>query len=145
MLHLPPGITDQGRTDLERIRAGLKDQGVPAKHLDQNLLIGTWNLRAFGDLTEKWSAGPDDTPKRDLHALALIAEIVSRFDVVAVQEAKGNIKALRHLLKMLGPDWGLILTDESAGAPGNDERLAFVFDTRRVKPSGLACELVVYL
>ena len=30
----------------------------------------------------------DDSPKRDLHSLLCIAEIVSRFDVVAVQEAK---------------------------------------------------------
>jgi len=31
------------------------------------------------------------------------------------------------------------------GSQGNDERLAFLFDTRRVKPSGLACELVVWI
>jgi hypothetical protein len=45
------------------------------------------------------------TPKRDLHSLLSIAEIVSRFDVVALQEAKDNLKALRHLLKVLGPNW----------------------------------------
>ena len=31
------------------------------------------------------------------------------------------------------------------GDPGNDERLAFLFDTRRVKLSGLACELVEWV
>jgi len=46
-------------------------------------------------------------------------------------------------MKALGPAWGLILTDVNRQAGGNDERMAFVFDTRRVKPSGLACELVV--
>jgi len=34
------------------------------------------------------------------------------------------------------------MTDVAKGSPGNDERLAFLFDTTRVKPSGLACELV---
>ena len=125
------------------MRKALDDSVVPARRVDQNLLIATWNIRAFGDLTEKWTAAADDSPKRDLHALAVIAEIVSRFDVVAIQEVKGNIKALRWMLRMLGPDWGLILTDVSRGDPGNDERLAFVFDSRRVKPSGLACELVI--
>ena len=81
--------------------------------------------------------------KRDLHSLLSIAEIVLRFDVVAVQEARDNLKALRHLLKVLGPNWGLSLTDVTEGAPGNAERMAFVFDTRRVVPSGLACEIVV--
>lgn len=56
---------------------------------------------------------------------------------------RANLKALRHTLKVLGPDWGLILTDVNRSPKGNYERLAFVFDTRRVKPSGLAAELVV--
>jgi endonuclease/exonuclease/phosphatase family metal-dependent hydrolase len=71
---------------------------------------------------------------------------VSRFDVVAVQEVKGNLKALRHMLKLLNnptPHWTLMLTDVNRGALGNNERLAFVFDTRRVQPSGLACEIVI--
>jgi hypothetical protein len=128
--------------DLARLRSAL-DEGVPAKALDRNLLIATWNVRAFGDLTEEWESSEEDTPKRDLHSLHSIAEIVSRFDVVALQEARENLKALRHLVKVLGPNWGLSLTDVTEGAPGNGERMAFLFDTRRVIPSGLACEIVV--
>jgi len=139
MTDAPP---DEVREDLQRLRTAL-DQAIPARELDRNLLLGTWNIRAFGGLTEKWKAEDDDSPKRDLHALYCVAEIVSRFDVVAIQEVKADLKALRHMLKVLGPDWGLILTDVTLGARGNDERLAFVFDTRRVKPSGLAGELVV--
>jgi hypothetical protein len=33
------------------------DQSIPTRQLDRNLLIATWNLRAFGDLTDKWAAG----------------------------------------------------------------------------------------
>ena len=136
---LPP---EEVVADLARLRSAL-DEDLPAKALDRNLLIATWNVRAFGDLTEKWESSEDDTPKRDLHSLLSIAEIVSRFDVVALQEARENLKALRHLLKVLGPNWGLNLTDVTEGAPGNGERMAFLFDTRRVVPSGLACEIVV--
>ena len=130
------------QADLRALQAAL-DATIPPKQLDRNLLIGTWNIRAFGDLTDKWVAGEQDSPKRDWHALRCIAEIVARFDVVALQEVKGNIKALRRLLKLLGPDWGLILTDVTRGRRGNDERMAYVFDLRRVRPSGLAGELVV--
>jgi len=136
---LPP---EEVVADLARLRSAL-DEDLPAKALDRNLLIATWNVRAFGDLTEKWESSEDDTPKRDLHSLLSIAEIVSRFDVVALQEARENLKALRHLMKVLGPNWGLNLTDVTEGAPGNGERMAFLFDTRRVVPSGLACEIVV--
>src|SRR5919112_2442148 len=128
--------------DLLLLRSTL-DEEVPAKALDRNLLIATWNIRAFGDLTDKWESAEEDSPKRDLHSLLCIAEIVSRFDVVAVQEVKDNLKALRHMLRALGPHWGLSLTDVTKGAPGNGERMAFLFDTRRVQLSGLACELVV--
>jgi len=142
-----PEITDTPpaavQADLAELRAAL-DRDVPAtKALDRNLLIATWNLQAFGDLTEKWASAPADSPKRDLHALRCIAEIVSRFDVVALQEVRANLKCLRHMLKMLGPQWGLILTDVTKGDAGNGERMAFLFDTRKVRPSGLACELVV--
>jgi endonuclease/exonuclease/phosphatase family metal-dependent hydrolase len=141
-----PNITDpppeEVLADLARLRSAL-DEAVPAKALDRNLLIATWNVRAFGGLTEKWESAVDDSPKRDLHSLLCIAEIVSRFDVVAVQEAKDDLKALRHLIHLLGPYWGLSLTDVTEGAPGNSERMAFLFDTRRVQLSGLACEIVV--
>ncbi len=145
MLHLPPAVPAATSQDLERLRQGFADQEVPSKKLDHNLLIATWNLRAFGGLTQKWQSGPGDSPLRDLHSLAVIAEIVSHFDVVAIQEARETLAALRHMLKMLGPEWGLILTDVNQGDRGNGERMAFVFDTRRVKPSGLAGELVVYV
>jgi hypothetical protein len=47
------------------------------------------------------------------------------------------------MMKDLGPDWAFVLTDVTQGKAGNDERLAFVFDLRRVRPAGLACELVI--
>ena len=119
------------------------DVVVAPKELDRNLLIASWNLRAFGGLTKKWQSAEDDSPKRDLADVLAIAAMLSRFDVVAVQEVRSDLRALRYLLKALGPDWGFTLTDVTKGKAGNDERLAFLFDTRRVTLSGLACELVV--
>src|SRR5215210_8239055 len=142
MLNFAEPPPEDVSADLLRLRSAL-DEEIPAKALDRNLLIATWNIRAFGDLTEKWMSGEEDTPKRDLHSLLCIAEIVSRFDVIAIQEAKDNLKALRHLIHALGPNWGLSLTDVTEGAPGNAERMAFLFDTRRVQLSGLACEIVI--
>lgn len=130
------------RDELARLTAAL-DASIPARQLDRNLLVATWNLRAFGDLTEKWVSEEADSPRRDLQSLLCIEEILSRFDVIAVQEVRGNLKCLRHMLKKLGPDWAFTMTDVTRGSQGNDERLAFLFDTRRVNLSGLACELVL--
>jgi endonuclease/exonuclease/phosphatase family metal-dependent hydrolase len=96
----------------------------------------------FSDLTKAWTTADGGSPKRNFADVHAIAAMIGRFDVVAVQEVRGNLRALRYLLKVLGEEWAFILTDVSAGSSGNDERLAFLFDTGRVKPSGLACELV---
>ncbi|MDP7164926.1 MAG: endonuclease/exonuclease/phosphatase family protein [Alphaproteobacteria bacterium] len=134
----PPPV----RKDMAAMRAAL-DNKIPAKLVDRNLLIATWNIRKFGGLTRKWTAADSDSPKRDLRGLLAIAEIISRFDVVAVQEVGGDLRALRTLMKVLGPNWGFVMTDVTLGKAGAGERLAFVFDQRRVQLSGLAAELVV--
>ena len=140
-----PSITETPpapiREELTRLRRQLS-RDIPKK-TDRNLLIATWNIREFGGLTEKWRAASDDSPKRDWHCLTCIAEVVSRFDVVAIQEAQKKLEALRQLLDFLGRDWSVILTDPVEDDKGDDERLAFVFDRSRVEVDGLACELVV--
>ena len=127
--------------DYEDLKQEL-DRVIPAKIMSSNLLIATWNIKMFGDLKQVWE-DTNVTPRRNLTALTYIAEIVRRFDVIAIQEVTGNLKCLRHMLKLLGGDWGLLMTDEVRGSRGNRERFVFVFDTRRVNLSGLACELVV--
>lgn len=91
-----PWVTDaptaEIRSELQALAVAL-DDGIPAKALD---------IRAFGGLTEKWRSADEDSPKRDLASLATIGQIISRFDVVGVQEVRGNIKALRGLLRYLG-------------------------------------------
>lgn len=136
---IPPIEVQQ---NLELLKQDL-DLKIPFKELDRNLLIATWNIRAFGNLTRKWVSEEEDSPKRDLQSILCIAEIIQRFDVIAIQEVKANIRALRDTLKILGDNWSLILTDVTKGDSGNGERMAYLFDTRRVQLSGLAGELVV--
>ncbi len=134
----PPEV----QNNLILLKADL-DAKIPSKKLDRNLLIATWNVRAFGNITRKWESEDTDSPKRDLHSVLCIAEIISRFDIIAVQEVKDNLRGLRDMLKVLGKNWSFILTDVNKGKVGNGERMAYLFDTRRVHLSGLAGELVV--
>ena len=46
-------------------------------------------------------------------------------------------------MEILGPAWGFIVSDTVEGEPGNDERLGFIFDRRRVELAGMAGELVI--
>ena len=97
------------RADLDRLASAL-DGVVPAK-TTVNLLVATWNLRAFAGVTPKWRPGPADSPRRAWDAVAYIAEIVSRFDVVALQEVRRDTSALSRLLELLGPAWRVIASD----------------------------------
>ena len=119
------------------------DDSIPARQLDRNLVIGSWNIRGLGGFTPKWETAPTDSPKRNLADLHCIAEILSRFDIVAVQETKDNLQALRVIMSLLGSDWGLLMSDVTQGVKGNLERLGYVFDLRRVRPTGLVGELVL--
>ncbi len=146
---LPPlngsGVPIHVRDDMQALRDALDAQIPQKRNTLPNLLIATWNIREFGSLTERWTVPRTSnlSPKRDWRGLWAIIEIISRFDVVAVQEVTGDLRALRTLLKTLGDHWQVILTDVTAGADAGAERLAFIFDSRRVQLSGLACELVV--
>ena len=107
-----PSVTDPPPVPLDAslfvLRTAL-DAAIPAKQLDRNLLVATWNLRAFGGLTGKWRAEKGDEPRRDLFDVRCIAEIVSRFDVVGIQEIRGNLTALQTLLSALGTNWAAIM------------------------------------
>jgi exonuclease III len=121
----------------------MEKAGLPLKISDYNLLIGTWNIRQFGNVFSEWKENTG-TPKRNLRAMVYISEIIRRFDIVAIQEVKADTSGIRMLLnRFLGTNWGMIVSDISGGSQGNTERLAFLYDKRRVQPSGLAGEIVL--
>jgi endonuclease/exonuclease/phosphatase family metal-dependent hydrolase len=130
------------RARLSALAQGLDASTIAPKRPD-NLLIATWNIALLGGLTRKWQSGPGDSPKRNVTDVCCLAEVISRFDVCAIQETQPNLLALRTLVKALGPDWAFLTTDVTEGDRGRSERLAFVYDQRRVRPSGLAGELVI--
>jgi endonuclease/exonuclease/phosphatase family metal-dependent hydrolase len=131
------------REEMLALRTALDTQIPPKRDVNRNLLIATWNIRAFGRVNPSWTSKTGESPQRDWRAMWAIADIISRFDVVAVQEVKGDLEALRILLKTLGSNWSFLMTDVTRGTAGNSERMAFVFDTRRISLSGLAGELVI--
>jgi hypothetical protein len=140
-LHLgdPPAATVELLQHLEEVL----DRDLPAKRANQNLLIATWNIKSLARVTRRWESAETDDPKRNLQDLCCIATVISRFDVVAVVEIKRNLEALRLLMTILGPRWGFIASNVTEGNGGNEERLGYVFNLDRVKPSGMAGELVI--
>lgn len=127
--------------EMQQLVVALDQQIPPKRQARRNVLIATWNIRHFGALTEKWNSEDGDSPRRDWRGLHAITEIVSRFDVIAIQEIKHDLTCLRRLAATLGPAWSYIVTDINEGTKGNAERMGFLFDTGRVQLAGLAGEL----
>lgn len=121
---------------LERLRAQL-DAAIPAKDAENSLLLATWNIRDFdkGNRRGKGARLPETH--------FYIAEILSRFDFVAVQEINA-LGEWANVMRLLGRDWDYIatdVTDERLG--GNGERLTYLFDRRKVLFQNIAGEIVL--
>lgn len=126
-----------GRRTAERllaIRQKFIDDGVPQRTLNDTLLLATWNIREFD------SAAYGDRLEESMY---YIAEIISHFDIIAIQEVRENLRALDKIRDILGSFWKYVVTDVTEGKPGNRERLAFLFDSRKVRFGGVAGELVI--
>ncbi len=109
---------------------------IPPKTVRDSLLLASWNIRDFD--SNKFGHGA-----RLPESFFYIAEIISSFDLVAVQEVNEDLKALKRLMRILGPAWDYIATDITAGKSGNRERMAFVYDTRKVTFQHIAGEVVL--
>lgn len=69
--------------------------------------------------------------------------IISRFDLVAIQEVRDDLSSFNQLIGLLGDGWRYLLSDVTEGTGGNRERMAFLYDSRKVMFTGLAGEMVL--
>jgi endonuclease/exonuclease/phosphatase family metal-dependent hydrolase len=117
--------------NLIMLREGLST--IPDKLADKNLIMASWNIKEFGH-----------TKQRLPESYFYIAEIMSRFDLIAVQEVKSTLKDLDIVIRLLGDDWKYIINDVTEGPEGNRERSAYIYDTTRIRFSGLAGEIIFW-
>ena len=123
--------TERLRTvnNLLKLRKHLDDV-IPQKTATETLLLATWNIRAFSD----------NRRKESLH---YIAEIVSRFDLIAIQEVSANMKGLENLVSLLSLNWDYIVTDITDTGMGSGERMAFLYDKSKISFRKMASEIVL--
>lgn len=100
----------------------------------KSIKIATWNVREFGGTSYKG---------RSFEELFYMAEIISHFDIVALQEVRGDLKEFKKLKSYLGPAWSYIATDVTDGGAGNKERMAFLYNKETVFFKNIAGELTL--
>ena len=119
--------------NLKKLRGHLQ-KNIPVSKLDYNLLLATWNIREFDSTT---------FGERLNESFYYIAEIIAAFDIVAIQEVNRDLTGLKRIMVLLGDDWKYVISDTTEGARGNEERIAYVYNSRKVHFGGLAGELVL--
>lgn len=105
--------------DVEAERKHLSDhkavRGIPGKGRNR-LLLGSWNIANFG------------AQLRRECDLRLLAEVLGWFDVIALQECRENFGDLYNMVGYMGPQYRVVMSD----AGGNNERLVFIFDGKKL-------------
>jgi len=87
------------------------------------LILASWNIRILSNNS------------RDSEELQYITDIISRYDLVAVQEVRDE-EVLKRIMKMLPANWDYIISDKAGR--GVKERYAYLYDTDLVQNIGIA-------
>lgn len=100
-------------------------RSIPEKD-ESKLIVATWNLTNLG------------LQERTNNDYQMMAEIISWFDLIAVQEIASNLSGLQKLMSFL-PDYSTVVSDPG----GNNERLGFIHNADKVKLLEMIGEVAV--
>jgi hypothetical protein len=100
---------------LKQYRDTKPGRAIPKK-ANHRLLVATWNIANLG------------AQQRRVDDYKLIAEMITWFDLIAVQEVNDNLLGLRGIQQELPASMKVLFSDEA----GNNERLAFIYDSTKV-------------
>ncbi len=107
-------------------------QSITKGRRPNSLIIGSWNIRAFDG----------GMPRLD-ESFHYIAEIISAFDICAVQELRDDLAPLKRLMKLLGPNWDFFVTDVGNHEGANYERMGFIYNKDKVFFRNVIGEIVI--
>jgi len=118
-----------------RIRSSIETQDLDAHFIkrevpisnENNLLFASWNIANLG------------AQDRSKGAREVIAHIMKRFDLIAVQEINDDYRQFVKIVKIMGDNFDFVMSDTA----GNDERLAYVYNTEKVTPGNLFGEIAL--
>lgn len=104
-----------------------RSRQIPNVGQSGHVLIATWNIANLG------------VHKRRITDIKIIAEILSWFEIVAIQEVADNLNDFNLLIEELPAHFNYVFNDRA----GNDERAAYIYDIRRVSLQPKIGELAI--
>jgi endonuclease/exonuclease/phosphatase family metal-dependent hydrolase len=92
--------------------------GFP-RRIYSTALVGSFNVRKLGS-----------SRSRNAATWAFLARICKQFDLIAIQEIMEDLSGLNRIMELLGPEFGLVVSDKTGVFPGDGglgERLGFIY------------------
>ena len=112
--------------------------GLPERRYG-TVVIGSFNIRKLGSLE-----GPSSESGRDEPTMQFLADVCRHFDLLAVQEVMPDLSAVQRLRELMGPEYGIIVSDivgTFPGERGNEERLAYIYNRALIRRGPLVTEV----
>ena len=123
-------------TDWKLIRARLDEDprryGLPQREYG-SVLLGSFNIRKLGS-----------SRSRNADTWEFLADVCRSFDLLAVQEIMDDLSGLRRLMSLLGPEFSMVVSDQTGvfpGEPGLGERLGFIYRWNTVERMEVASDV----
>lgn len=113
--------------EAEPDRYGLPDQ------VYGSVLLASFNIRKLGAVS-----------RRSKETWKFLADVCWRFDLLAVQEVLDDLSGLRRLQELMGPGFGMIVSDKTGAfpnEPGGGERLGFIFNRSVLRRTEIATDV----
>ena len=122
--------------DWKLIRARLDEDpqryGLPRREYG-SVLLGSFNIRKLGS-----------SRSRNTDTWEFLTDVCRSFDLLAVQEIMDDLSGLRRLMSLLGPEFSMVVSDQTGvfpGEPGVGERLGFVYRWNTVERMEVASDV----
>ena len=119
-----PRHTFDPSSEIKALNKHFKHRGVP-KSRPEHLLLVSANIANLG------------AQKRSDTALRVLAHMLKRFDLIALQELNADYHKFARIIELMGSKFDFIMNDTA----GNDERLAFIYRHDKVGPTQLCGEI----
>ena len=115
-----------------QLEADPERYGLPQREYG-SVILGSFNIRKLGSARS-----------RNLDTWKFLANVCRSFDLLAVQEVMGDLSGLRRLMSLLGPEFSMVVSDQTGvfpGEPGVGERLGFIFRWNTVERMEVASDV----
>jgi endonuclease/exonuclease/phosphatase family metal-dependent hydrolase len=121
-----PPLSIRAASEIRALDRHFDLREVPTPTRDR-LLLASWNIANLG------------IQRRTAGAKKVIAHILQRFDLIAVQEVNDDYRQFIEIVRLMGPAYNFVMSDTA----GNDERLTFIYNRHKVRPGNLFGEIAL--